>query len=172
MDISKYINDDINNVYVYINNPNNTEIINITDDNILQNLFTNFKEGTTVEYTEYHMKDMIYSYNNSNDGQKVYKKILKMHDKIKGIYSFDEEVLPPHRFPCTNNIIYKCFIKRTSYRVNNRTYINYEEERQENGEVYKYLYIHYKHSENVDIKKINNDIDRNYKLLRRMNIKW
>ena len=132
-----------------------------------------YGEGNTSNIIEYHMMDMVYSYNTANDGQRIYRKILKKHDVADGIYSYDEELLPPHRFPCTDDIIYKTSIKRISYKINNRIYINYDQELGENDDItYKYLYLSYRHSENVDLKKINIDISRACKSLRRMNIQW
>lgn len=174
MDINRYLKNDINSVYIYLNNPKNPEYINVKvdKDDVIKYMNTHYGEGNNIEFTEYTMKDMVYCYNKSNDGQKVYRKILKNHGVKNGIYCYDEELLPPHRFPCTDDIKYKCEIKKFSYRINNRIYLNYEEEKNKDDETYKYIYIHYKHSENVDVKRMNIDILKVMKYLRRMNIQW
>lgn len=177
MDITPYINDSINNLCIYINNPNKPENIHINnDDSYIQTyLSQNCNEGTITELIEYHIMDLIYSYNIANDGQRVYRKLLKKFNTKEGIYSYDDETLPAHRFPCTDDIDYKCNIKRISYRINNRIYIHYDQETiytNDDDITYKYLYISYKHSENVDLKKINIDIGKAYRILRRMELQW
>ena len=177
MDISPYLNESVNNLCIYINNPTKTENIHINNDDCTIQTYLSqiYGEGTITELIEYHAMDLIYSYNIANDGQRVYRKILKKFSTKEGIYSYDDETLPAHRFPCTDDIIYKSKIKRISYRINNRIYIHYDQESIQDSTddiIYKYLYISYKHSDNVDLKKINTDINKAYRTLRRMEFQW
>jgi hypothetical protein len=175
--LSKYITDGVNSVLIYLYNPNDPSIIGIKDssESILKQLNSLFGESNIIDTIEYHQCDMIYSYDKISDGQKVYKKILKIYDIAKGIYSFDEEQLPTHRFPCIDSIVFKSNIKRYSYRINNRMYLNYEEdisESESEPEKFKYIYINYKHSELIDLKKMNSDYERVNKMLKKLHFNF
>jgi hypothetical protein len=83
-----------------------------TNDNskILKN-YINFKNST--EIYEYHYRDLCYSYDLSNDGQRVVRKIFKKDICTDSCYaiSFNEEVLPSHMYPCVNEETAKKHIK-------------------------------------------------------------
>lgn len=174
MDFEKYIKDGTNSIYIYLHDDIDPKIIGIrtSEDSIRSQLNSIFGEGNLIETIDYHQKDMIYSYDMASDGQKVYKIVLKMHDSSKGIYSYESEQLPAHRFPCLDNITYKSSIKKTSFRINNRMYLNYEEETTADAETFKYIYIHYKHTESMDLKKINSDYERISRMLKRLNLSF
>lgn len=140
-----------------------------TQLNLRGSFMTNGNNGT-VQYTRnYYHRDMCYSYDLENDGQKVMRKLAKKEMNVKtsrnGIYAvvFQEESLPPHRFPTTKDITYTEEIKHTTYRINNRLFLYHDEE-----DDFHTYYIRYQHSENVDFHKMQSDLDRALgKLLRR-----
>ena len=174
-DFSNYITDDTNSLCIYLYDKNDPYIIGIQtpSESILSQLHSLFGEGNIIETTEYHQKDMIYTYDHASDGQKIIRKILKSHNEDIGIYCFDEEQLPAHRFPCLDNITYKSNIKKHSFRINNRMYLNYEEETDnDSSAIYKYIYIHYKHSETMDLKKMNTDYERINRMLKRLQLSF
>jgi hypothetical protein len=128
---------------------------------ILKN-YLNFKNST--EFVEFYYKDLCYAYDRANDGQRVTRKNFKKDIYTDSCYavSYNEEVLPSHMYPCLNEQSHKTFIKRDSYRVNNRTFIVHEINQDTTEE---YMYIRYNHSQNVDIKKNEIDFQRAYNTL-------
>ena len=111
-------------------------------------LTTIFGNGSMTKTIEYHMCDLCYSYDTANDGQRVTRRIPLNYDDIAhGIVAivYNEETLPSHRFPCTNDINQKNVVEKRSYRVNNRTHVLHE--------VGGSLYIQYRHSQVVDTKE-------------------
>ena len=80
MDVSRFLSDNINNLCIYINNTKKPEVIHINNDEkeIETYLSSIYGEGNTSNIIEYHMMDMVYSYNTANDGQRIYRKIF--HD--------------------------------------------------------------------------------------------
>jgi hypothetical protein len=74
--------------------------------------------------------------------------------------SFVEEILPGHRFPSTDEISNKTTYIRTIYKINNRISIYYDKNENES-----YIYIRYNHCDNVDLKKIQEDLDRTINLI-------
>ena len=116
---------------------------------------------------EYYYKDMIYTYDLSNDAQKVFRKtVLQDYTSPRNnkmyCVSYNEETLPIHRFPSTNEIINKEEITRTTYRINNRIFVYHDKYESKNIE---YIYIKYNHSENIDIKKMQEDIEKTIKII-------
>jgi len=112
--------------------------------------------GSPFESTVYELvsEDITYSYDLATDGQKAVRKVWKS-DSIEGrLYGigFQEEVLPSHRFPCTNDISITQTIERKQYRINNRIQLMVETIK-ENPEIV--IYISYYHSSNVDMDKID-----------------
>jgi len=128
---------------------------------ILKN-YLNFKNST--ELVEYYHRDLCYTYDLANDGQRVTrKKIIKdTYGDASYAISFNEEVLPSHSYPCVKEQSNKTKIKRDTYRINNRLYIIHDTHLFSQEE---YMYIRYNHSTNVDLKKNEADFQRAYKAL-------
>jgi len=105
-------------------------------------------------FKEYIADDIVYTYDLNTDAQKVTRRIWK-NDMIKPnmyVIAFDEENLPPHKFPCTNNISSVETTERYQYRINNRMYFNVDKTKTNN-----YIYINYNHSAQVDTDKMERD---------------
>ena len=128
---------------------------------ILKN-YMNFKNST--EIVEYYYRDLCYSYDRSNDGQRVVRKKCKKDIYTDTCYAiaYEEEVLPSHMYPCVDEQSHKTFIQRNSYRVNNRMYIIHDIDLESKDE---YMYIRYNHSPQVDFKKNEIDFQRAYNTL-------
>lgn len=106
------------------------------------------------KFKEYITDDVVYTYDLNTDAQKLTRRIWK-NDLIKSnmyIVAFDEETLPPHKFPCTNDIASIEIIERYQYRINNRMHFNIDK-----TEMNNYIYISYNHSPQVDIDKMERD---------------
>ena len=133
-----------------------------------------FGSGFASTLTTYHYRDMCYTYDMANDGQKVTRRIL-YDDNIAntGLHSLvtvcmKEETLPSHMFPCTNEISHKTTTQRMSYRINNRTFLCHDKVSEKDTEN-EYLYIRYNHSQQVDLKKIQADIENSIRSLLKLN---
>jgi hypothetical protein len=134
---------------------------------ILKN-YMQFKN--TAEIAEFHYRDLCYSYDLANDGQRVTRRKFKKDTYTDACYalSFNEEVLPSHMFPCVKEHSNKVRIQRNSYRVNNRTYIIHDIDMFTKQET---MYIRYNHSANVDLKKNEADFQRAYNTLLKRDFK-
>jgi hypothetical protein len=105
----------------------------------------------------YYHRDMMYLYDLSNDAQKAVREIYQKHGFFDQYYalSYQEEVLPIHRFPVTKELTHETKIIRQIYRINNRIslYLDYDE-----VDNISYTYLHYNHAANVDLVKMNEDM--------------
>ena len=113
--------------------------------------------GSQQHIKEYYHRDMVYTYDLTNDGQRVYRKLAQndlCYDRIYAV-SYIEEVLPTHRFPCTCDTAHEMTVHRTTYRINNRMYFVHDIEDDQNH----YYYVKYQHAQNVDMKKMQQDLD-------------
>jgi len=174
LELESCIKPDVNCVEVYICNntiPKNIEnkssIIDISWNKsiditkILKN-YLNYK--TTTELIEYNYRDLCYSYDRSNDGQKVIRRkfIKDIYTDLSYAISYEEEILPSHIYPCVNELSHKKLIQRNLYRINNRMNIVHDIEIDSKNE---YMYIRYNHSPQVDLKKNEIDFQRAYNAL-------
>jgi hypothetical protein len=123
-----------------------------------QKLGNGLGKGSTQELKEYYHSDMVYVYDHANDGQKVLRRLARHEVSYQNMYaiSFMEEVLPSHRFPCTKDIMHEEDVTRTMFRINNRMYFVHDVD----TKGHHYYYVRYQHSDNVDIKKMQSDLDR------------
>ena len=114
-------------------------------------------QGQTQTLHMYQHRDMMYIYDRTNDAQRVVRKLLEKDSVCDHLYiqSFEEEILPSHRFPCTNDIVYETSISHTQYRINNRITICHDIE----GDTH-YVYVRYHHASNVDMNKMNEDMNK------------
>jgi hypothetical protein len=130
---------------------------------------TKFGAPTTQLLKEYHYRDMIYIYDLESDNQRIVRRLAQesMCSLTQRIYalSFIEEVLPPHRFPSTRDITHTETLKRMSYRINNR--VQFIHDIDETKQIH-YYYFRYMHSDNVDMRKIESDIQRAFTHVRQL----
>lgn len=110
-----------------------------------------------MRFYEYNHRDLTLSYDLENDAQRVIRKSLQKSCAISQWWaaSFEEDVLPIHRFPSTQEITKEGHLTRTSFRINNRLFLYIDKE-----DDWEYLYIRYQHAPNVDLSKMQNDLDR------------
>jgi len=165
IDINNYIfndkNDNIDNINlieIYIINSKDEHEINVkTSDNIEKLIDSVYKKNRIENYKSYFYKERVYTYELTNDNQYVYTKIKKNIDIINNILviSSKQDKQPNYTFPCTNDIDNICEYTIKEYKISNRISIimRYDND-------IKTFYIEYKHSQNVDIDKVNEQINR------------
>jgi hypothetical protein len=153
-----------------------SHIINISTDPETKTLLSKFGKGTFTKLKNYYHKDYQYSYDLSTDAQKVTKRFhledWNPHARIY-VVSYNENVLTSHMFPTTSDITHVNIIERTTYRINNRLFIyndkvygetessNLNDLDDFNEMIYnEYIYLRYNHSQQVDLKQIQLDIER------------
>jgi hypothetical protein len=149
-------------------------VIDITTDDETKGLLAKFGNGSFSKFKNYYYKDYHYSYDLSNDAQRVTKRIhtydTNPHARIY-VVGYNENVLASHRFPTTSEISNTNIVERTTFRINNRLFIYNDkvygehicdiENVDPNPDMYnEYIYAHYNHSPQVDLKHMQTDIER------------
>ena len=181
LDINKYITgfpsvvgdgsqEDINLIEIYFINRGirgqQENIMDVSVKNSLETFIDNYYKKSRVEnYKSYTHKERIYTYELSNDNQYVSSKIKKHMDIIDNILVIcsKNNKQPNYTFPCTNEIdsISEYIIKE--YKISNRISLILRSDSCDSGggsEEINTLYIEYRHSNNVDIDKINETINK------------
>ena len=179
LDINKYITgfpsvvgggsqEDINLIEIYFINRGipNDNVIDVSVKNSLETFIDNYYKKSRVEkYKSYTHKERIYTYELSNDNQFVSSKIKKHMDILDNIFVIcsKNNKQPNYTFPCTNEIdsVSEYIIKE--YKISNRISLIMRSDvgdSGDGGEEIKTLYIEYRHSNNVDIDKINETINK------------
>ena len=181
LDINKYITgfpsvvgdgsqEDINLIEIYFINRGirgqQENIMDVSVKNSLETFIDNYYKKSRVEkYKSYTHKERIYTYELSNDNQYVSSKIKKHMDIIDNILVIcsKNNKQPNYTFPCTNEIdsISEYIIKE--YKISNRISLILRCDSCDSGggsEEINTLYIEYRHSNNVDIDKINETINK------------
>ena len=184
LDINKYITgfpsvvgdgsqEDINLIEIYFINrgirgqqEQQENIMDVSVKNSLETFIDNYYKKSRVEnYKSYTHKERIYTYELSNDNQYVSSKIKKHMDIIDNILVIcsKNNKQPNYTFPCTNEIdsVSEYIIKE--YKISNRISLILRSDSCDSGgggEEIKTLYIEYRHSNNVDIDKINETINK------------
>jgi hypothetical protein len=182
LDINKYITgfpsvvgggsqEDINLIEIYFINRGirglqgqQDNVIDVSVKNSLETFIDNYYKKSRVEkYKSYTHKERIYTYELSNDNQFVSSKIKKHMDILDNIFVIcsKNNKQPNYTFPCTNEIdsVSEYIIKE--YKISNRISLIIRcDSRDSGGEEIKTLYIEYRHSNNVDIDKINETINK------------
>jgi len=163
INIRNLITEDTNILEIYLlnsKNDNNHFKIDISRDNdYLDKIRKRFKltRKTTLAY--YMRNNMTYVYDLSNDCQFVFiRKLENIDYSNKQIYaiSFNEMKLQPYTFPCTNDIHKSIEYIYEEFKINNRISIIIKN---------KNLFIHYRHSKEVDLDKIQEIINQLLKKL-------
>ena len=184
LDINKYITgfpsvvgdgsqEDINLIEIYFINRGirgqqgqQENIMDVSVKNSLETFIDNYYKKSRVEnYKSYTHKERIYTYELSNDNQYVSSKIKKHMDILDNIFVIcsKNNKQPNYTFPCTNEIdsISEYIIKE--YKISNRISLILRSDSCDSGggsEEINTLYIEYRHSNNVDIDKINETINK------------
>ena len=183
LDINKYITgfpsvvgdgsqEDINLIEIYFINrgirgqqEQQENIMDVSVKNSLETFIDNYYKKSRVEnYKSYTHKERIYTYELSNDNQYVSSKIKKHMDILDNIFVIcsKNNKQPNYTFPCTNEIdsISEYIIKE--YKISNRIslILRCDSGGDSGSEEIKTLYIEYRHSNNVDIDKINETINK------------
>ena len=167
-DIEKVLCQNTNLVEIYFPTSINTDFVDIsTTEDIISKLTNKGNSWKTTEFASYHLNDLTYTYDISNDNQIVYSKnstmpnVIHKSKKIKSpiyIVSYNHSKLPPYLFPCICDIDDKITYTLSECRISNRLSLVIKTEENQ-----KIAYIEYKHSPQVEIKKIesyiNNIID-------------
>lgn len=141
--------------------------INIPEDYITS-IEAKFKNAKIASYKSYYMRDKIYTYELADDNQVVtskYKVSSKYISRDKKPYDFfvvssKIEKFPPYTFPCTNEIDHICSYTIKEYKINNRISVAIRSEEDIHS-----LYVEYRHSENVELDKMNEIINKTIKSL-------
>ena len=160
-----------------------SHVVDITTDLETKSLLAKFGNGSFSKFKNYYYKDYQYSYDLSNDAQRVTKKIhtydVNLHARIY-VVGYNENVLMSHRFPTTAEISNTNIVERTSFRINNRLFIyndkvfgehndatsEHNDATSEHNNVNyvnsydEYIYVRYNHSPQVDLKHMQTDIER------------
>ena len=183
LDINKYITvipsvvggnqEDINLIEIYFINRSvhgqQDNVIDVSVKNSLETFIDNYYKKSKVEkYKSYTHKERIYTYELSNDNQYVTSKIKKhmnILDNILVICSKNNKQ-PNYTFPCTNEIDSVSEYTIKEYKISNRislimrSDVGDRGDSGDSGDEIKTLYIEYRHSNNVDIDKINETINK------------
>lgn len=137
-------------------------VIDVSVKNSLETFIDNYYKKSRVEkYKSYTHKERTYTYELSNDNQYVSSKIKKNMDILGNILVIcsKNNKQPNYTFPCTNEIdsISEYTIKE--YKISNRISLIMHSDSDNDNDI-KTLYIEYRHSNNVDIDKINETINK------------
>ena len=180
LDINKYITvipsvvggnqEDINLIEIYFINRSvhgqQDNVIDVSVKNSLETFIDNYYKKSKVEkYKSYTHKERIYTYELSNDNQYVTSKIKKhmnILDNILVICSKNNKQ-PNYTFPCTNEIDSVSEYSIKEYKISNRISLIMRSDSSDSGDSsdeIKTLCIEYRHSNNVDIDKINETINK------------
>lgn len=158
MDISSFLTNDQANVVELYFCPSSLESSNLSFKcawNELPKLPIHlFKNRLDQMLTEFCHRDLVYTYDRSNDSQRLCQRTW-LQDHFQGsqyVVVFQEETLPTHRFPCTQEINEQRTIHKIHYKINNRLYLIVEKEKDE-----WIIYLRYQHASNVEMDKMNED---------------
>lgn len=140
--------------------------INLSDDYI-KNIVSKLKNPKRSSYKSYYMNDKIYTYDLNDDNQivtsknKIKSRYIKMNNKLNDLFIVSSRIekFPPYIFPCKNEIDHICTYSINEYKINNKISIIIREE----DDNFKSLYIEYKHSENNELDKMNEILNRSLK---------
>jgi len=116
-----------------------------------------FLENPQEEVHYYH-RDMCYIFDTKNDAQRGYRKILQNEMCYRNFYvvAFQEETIPSHRFPSTQDISCCTRVLRYTHRINNRMSWIYEKNEDGNWTTY----LRYNHAPNVEMDTMQKDLER------------
>lgn len=137
-----------------------------------------FGNGATQRYAEYAHRDVAYVYDLANDAQRALRRAT-VHEHLMDrayLLALHEEPVPPHRFPCLTEIQNKAETTRTTYRINNRMHVVHDAVAESapgapDGAAptrADYVYVRYQHAANVDVARMQQDLQRTLGILKRV----
>ena len=163
VNIRELITEDTNIIEIYLlKNKDNSSILKSDisrDDIYLDNIRRKFKLTRNTTHVYYMRNNMTYVYDLSNDSQFVFiRKLENVDTSIHGLYgiAYNEMKLQPYTFSCTNDVNKRIEYNIEEFKINNRLSIIIKN---------KNIYIHYRHSKEVDIDKIQETINHILKKL-------
>lgn len=117
-----------------------------------------FNVDNPQEEIQYYHRDLCYVFDVNNDAQKSFRRTLKKEMFYRNLYitAFQEETIPSHRFPSTQDVSAMVKITRYTQKINNRMFWIYEKDETENWT----SYIRYQHASNVEMTKMQQDLER------------
>lgn len=125
-------------------------------ENVVKQIRNQYKNWKTTTYTSYHMNNMIYMYDMTNDNQIVYSKHRNHDFTHKNTYgiTYHYSKMPTHLFGCSDQIDDKESFTISETKITNRLSVIIK------TDAYgSYIYIEYRHSPNVEIDKIESYIN-------------
>lgn len=95
---------------------------------------------------------------------KIYDVSLKRHEVVNGFVEtkYMRRKIPDVLFPSTNKYDMRRLIRRLTFRMNNRVFLNFQQELEDDGVIRRKVFINYNHSSDVDVKETT-DIMRKIK---------
>lgn len=154
INITSLLCDDTNIIEIYLINLNcsndNKMNIRMTED-YLDKIRKRFKLTKETTIVNFNRNNLSYVYDLSNDSQYVYlRKLDNMIIKANlCALAFNEMKMQTHSFACTNDIDNKVEYKYQEFKINNRISLIIKNNN---------IYIHYRHSKEVDLDKIQDII--------------
>lgn len=117
-----------------------------------------FNVDNPQEEVQYYHRDLCYVFDIKNDAQKGYRRTLKKEMFYRNLYitAFQEETIPSHSFPSTQDVSATVRVLRCTQKINNRMYWIYEKDESGNW----VSYIRYQHAPNVEMTKMQQDLER------------
>lgn len=156
LNIHNIITDNTNLIEIYlINNYNDNKIALSNKKEVIDKILNKYK-FKTLKFKSYYRNNLIYTYDLLNDNQYVNEKKLenyKINNNI-AFMAYNDLKYPPFMFGCTNNIDHEIEFTLYEYKLNNRISLIIRNENNKTN-----LYIQYKHSNIVDIEKMENIIN-------------
>lgn len=117
-----------------------------------------FNLDNPQEEVQYYHRDLCYTFDVNNDAQRGVKRSLKKELFYRNLYitALQEDTIPSHKFPSTQDISAMVRITRYTQKINNRIHWIYEKDETDNW----ISYIRYQHAPNVEMNKIQQDFER------------
>jgi len=153
MNIKEVITEKTNLIEIYLLSKKDKNSITI-DSSLINKIKSTFKKTKEYSTVIYSRNNYNYLYDLTNDNQIVYSRIIENDKIINNKYyliAFNEIKLPSHLFACTNDIDFKYTNNLIEFKINNRITIVIK-----NNDS---CYIIYKHNKDVDIDKIQDNIN-------------
>ena len=153
INIREILTDNTNLIEIYLLSKKNNNSIAL-ESGLINKIKSTFKKTKQYSTVIYCRNNYNYLYDLTNDNQIVYSRIIENDRIINNRYlilAFNEIKLPTHLFACTNDIDYKYNNDLIEFKINNRITITIR-----NNDS---CYITYKHNKDVDIDKIQENLN-------------
>lgn len=126
--------------------------------------FPSIRFHNPVALEEYRYKELVYSYDRSNDGQRTLSReaLSESWNKKGDLYRvvLQEDILPSHRFPCSAETVKNDVFVRRSFKINNRLFLIEETLDADTKNPGFQYYLRYNHAANVDLVKMQEDLNQ------------